>query len=485
MNDAQKILIVDDEENIRRIFKKGLEKKNYTVHTAKNAEDALPKIKNQNYLLIFSDIFMDEMSGLTLLKEARKINPQAKIVVMTAQDTMNNTIEAMRTGAYDYISKPFDFEAVYALIDRVEASRKVQIPSRSKIEDEIDGHSIRSIVGKSKVMQDIFKTIGKSASSDLSVLITGESGTGKEMIAETMHYYSKRKDQPFVCINCAAISRELLESELFGHEKGSFTGAIDQKKGKFEIAKGGTLFLDEIGDMELSLQAKILRVLQNKDFYRVGGKESLEANVRIIAATNQNLEELMKQKRFREDLFHRLNVINISIPPLRARMEDVTLLANHFLKKNTPDLTEGELYLSSETVEILNNYSWRGNIRELENVIQRAVVLARTGPILSEHLPDHIISDDFKTTETDGLLRNRFRQLILEFFLKNQEAQDGNIYEEIIQLVEKKLFEVALEKHSWKQISVAKALGINRNTLKRKIDAMKIEIKKNSPNNCP
>jgi two-component system nitrogen regulation response regulator GlnG len=397
---------------------------------------------------------------------------------------MNNTIEAMRTGAYDYISKPFDFETVYALVDRVEASRKVQIPSRPQIEEEIDGHSIRSIVGKNKVMQDIFKTIGKSAVSDLSVLITGESGTGKEMIAETMHYYSKRKDLPFVCINCAAISRELLESELFGHEKGSFTGAVDQKKGKFEIAKGGTLFLDEIGDMELALQAKILRVLQNKDFYRVGGKEILEADVRIIAATNQNLEELMKQKRFREDLFHRLNVINISIPPLRDRMEDVTLLANHFLKKNTADLTQGETYLSSETVEILNSYSWRGNIRELENVIQRAVVLARTGPILSEHLPDHIIPDDFKTTETDGLWNNRFRQLILEFFLKNQEAQDGNIYEEIIQLVEKHLFKVALEKHSGKQISTAKSLGINRNTLKRKINAMKIEIKKNSPNNC-
>ena len=418
MNDAQKILIVDDEENIRRIFKKALEKKNYTLHTAKNAEDALQKIKNQNYLLIFSDIFMDEMSGLTLLKEVKKINPQAKIVVMTAQDTMNNTIEAMRTGAYDYISKPFDFETVYALVDRVEASREVQIPSRSKIEEEIDGHSIRSIVGKNKVMQDIFKTIGKSAVSDLSVLVTGESGTGKEMIAETMHYYSKRKDLPFVCINCAAISRELLESELFGHEKGSFTGAVDQKKGKFEIAKGGTLFLDEIGDMELALQAKILRVLQNKDFYRVGGKEILEADVRIIAATNQNLEELMKQKRFREDLFHRLNVINISIPPLRDRMEDVTLLANHFLKKNTPDLTEGEVYLSSETVEILNSYSWRGNIRELENVIQRAVVLARTGPILSEHLPDHLLERDQSFKKPENRFEDQLDRLIKEYLKK-------------------------------------------------------------------
>jgi len=484
MNNTKKILIVDDEENIRRIFKKALEKKNYTVHTAPNAEDALQKIKNQKYFLIFSDIFMDGMSGLALLKEVKKISPQAKVVVMTAQDTMNNTIEAMRIGAYDYISKPFDFEVIYTLVARVESNRETQIPSQSEIAGKVDEDSVESIVGKSKVMQDIFKIIGKSATSNLSVLITGESGTGKEMIAEAMHYYSKRKDLPFVCINCAAISKELLESELFGHEKGAFTGAIDQKKGKFEIAKGGTLFLDEIGDMELALQAKILRVLQNKDFYRVGGKEVLEADVRIIAATNKNLEEQMEQKRFREDLFHRLNVINISIPPLRDRMEDVTLLANHFLNKHATDLSQGEIYLSSETIKILNSYSWRGNIRELENVIKRAVVLARTGPILSEHLPDHIISEDFKGAETDGLLNNRFKQLIREYLLKNQETQDGHIYEKIIQLVERQLFEITLEKHSGKQVSVAKTLGINRNTLKRKIDAMKIEIKKNSPNDC-
>ena len=478
MNNTKKILIVDDEENIRRIFKKALEKKNYTVHTAPNAEDALQKIKNQKYSLIFSDIFMDGMSGLALLKEVKKINPQTRVVVMTAQDTMNNTIEAMRMGAYDYISKPFDFEVIYTLAARAESNRETQIPSQSEIKGKVDEDSVESIVGKSKVIQDIFKIIGKSATSNLSVLITGESGTGKEMIAEAMHYYSKRKDLPFVCINCAAISKELLESELFGHEKGAFTGAIDQKKGKFEIAKGGTLFLDEIGDMELALQAKILRVLQNKDFYRVGGKEVLEADVRIIAATNKNLEEQMEQKRFREDLFHRLNVINIFIPPLRDRMEDVTLLANHFLNKHATDLSQGEIYLSSETIKILNSYSWRGNIRELENVIKRAVVLARTGPILSEHLPDHIISEDFKGAETDGFLNNRFKQLIREYLLKNQEAQDGHIYEKIIQLVERQLFEITLEKHSGKQVSVAKTLGINRNTLKRKIDAMKIEIKK-------
>ena len=273
MDNTPKILIVDDEENIRRIFKKALEKKNYVVHTSPNAEDALRKIKNQEYFLVFSDIFMGGMSGLDLLKEVKGTTSQAKIVVMTAQDTMNNTIEAMRMGAYDYISKPFDFDVIYALVDRAESTRGIEAPPETETIQEVDEFSVASIVGKSKKMQDIFKTIGKSATSDLAVLITGESGTGKEMVASAVHYYSSRKDRPFVCINCAAISRELLESELFGHEKGSFTGAVEQKKGKFEIANGGTLFLDEIGDMELQLQAKILRVLQNKDFYRVGGKE--------------------------------------------------------------------------------------------------------------------------------------------------------------------------------------------------------------------
>ena len=484
MNKSHKILIVDDEESIRRIFTKALEKKNYLVHTASNAEDALLKINKHEYLLVFSDIFMAGMSGLDLLKETKRTIPKIKFVIMTAQDTMNNTIEAMKIGAYDYISKPFDFETIYALAHKAQLSIESQTPRTQKGLKEIDSYSVGSIIGKSKSMQDIFKTIGKSAASDLAVLITGESGTGKEMVAGAMHHYSKRTDQPFICINCAAISRELLESELFGHEKGSFTGAIDQKKGKFELAKGGTLFLDEIGDMEPQLQAKILRVLQNKDFYRIGGKQPLEANVRIISATNQNLEELMEKKLFREDLFHRLNVIHILIPPLRDRKEDITLLANHFLRKCETDLSQDECYLSPETEKILNSYSWRGNIRELENVIKRAVVLARTGPILSEHLPDHLVIVDQNTLEADDQLENRFKLLIQDYLLKNQEIQHENIYENLIQLIEKNLFEVMLEKNSGKQVSVAKALGINRNTLKRKIDAMKIDIKKNKTNNC-
>jgi two-component system nitrogen regulation response regulator GlnG len=313
--------------------------------------------------------------------------------------------------------------------------------------------------------------------SDLAVLITGESGTGKEMVARAMHYYSGRNDQPFVCINCAAISRELLESELFGHEKGSFTGAVEQKKGKFEIANGGTLFLDEIGDMELQLQAKILRVLQNHDFYRVGGKTPIEVDVRIIAATNQNLEELMKQKNFREDLFHRINVLNIHVPPLRERSEDIPLLANHFLKIHGSDLPHDEVYLSPEVEHIFKNYAWRGNIRELENVIKRALVLSATGPILPEHLPEHLDSDSL-LEETDGRLENQLNKLIHKYIAQNQEVQDGSLYGKLIQSVEKQLFEIMLDKHHGKQVVVAKIMGINRNTLKRKIDTMKIEVKK-------
>ena len=297
MSQNPKILIVDDEENIRWVFKKAFEKRNFLVDTAQSGEEALHKIQNNDYLTVFTDIFMEGMTGLELLKQVKTLKPDIKVVVMTAQDTMNNTIEAMRRGAYDYTSKPFDFDVIFALVDKALAAQKIQAPPTETLKTPSDEFSIDAIIGKSKKMQDIFKTIGKSAASDLPILITGESGTGKEMVAQALHYYSKRSDHPFIAINCAAISRELLESELFGHEKGAFTGAVERKQGKFELADGGTLFLDEIGDMESPLQAKILRVLQDHEFYRVGGKTPLKVNVRILAATNQDLEKLMTKKQ--------------------------------------------------------------------------------------------------------------------------------------------------------------------------------------------
>ena len=472
-----KILIVDDEENILWVMKKGLEKNSFIVDTATSGEKALEQLRKNKYLLMFSDIFMEGISGLELMKQSQQISPDLKIVIMTAQDSMNNTIEAMRLGAYDYLSKPFDFDDVYKLVEKAETAQSFSLP---KEDNETQTYTIQGeydegiIIGKSKSMKEIFKTIGKSADSDLSILITGESGTGKEMIANTLHRYSQRKDKPFICINCAAIARELLESELFGHERGAFTGAVETKTGKFQQADGGTLFLDEIGDMELPLQAKILRILQNNEYYRVGGKEPLLANARIIAATNQDLPKMIELKSFREDLYHRLNVIHIDMPPLRERIEDISLLANHFISRHTKSLARGPVYLSPDAEIILSNYHWQGNIRELENVMKRAVMLALTGPILPEHLPAHLQEKGYSPNQWE----NRLNQLIQDFLQNQDLKKEGVLYEALIQKIEKQLFKIILGKNSGKQVAAAKALGINRNTLKRKIDAMNIEIKK-------
>lgn len=478
MNATEKILIVDDEESIRWVFKKAFGKKNFLVDTVASGEEALSKIRANDYLIVFTDIFMEGMTGLELLEQIKNTKPDVKVVVMTAQDTMNNTIEAMRFGAYDYISKPFDFDEIFALVDKALGAREFEAPPPPPPENPQEEFSLDAIIGKSKTMQEVFKTIGKSASSDLPILITGESGTGKEMVAQALHFYSRRSNRPFIAINCAAISRELLESELFGHEKGAFTGALERKQGKFELADGGTLFLDEIGDMEPPLQAKILRVLQDHEFYRVGGKTPLKVNVRILAATNQELEKLMEQKLFREDLYHRLNVIPIHLPPLRDRLKDVPLLANHFIRKFSPALANGTVYLSPSAESLLCNYSWRGNIRELENVIKRALVLALSGPILPDHLPGHLTAENAETTEGKEHWEKTLNRLIVDYLKDNPWEAEDNLHDRLIQSVEKQLFEILLDHYSGKQVPTAKALGINRNTLKRKIDAMNIQIKK-------
>lgn len=477
MESNKKILVCDDEENILWVFRKALEEKEFLVHTVTTGPEALEKIRENDYLLVFTDIFMEGMSGLELLEKVHETKPAVHVVVMTAMDTMNNTIEAMRCGAYDYISKPFDFNEIYSLIDRVVESGKIEAPEEEELE-EPDPFLVDAIVGKSKKMQTIFKTIGKAAVTDLSVLITGESGTGKEMVARTLHYYSKRVQLPFICINCAAIARELLESELFGHEKGAFTGAVELKKGKFEMAHKGTIFLDEIGDMELPLQAKILRVLQNNEFYRVGGKEPILVDVRVIAATNQDLPGLMERKLFREDLFHRLNVIHINLPPLRERPEDVPMLANHFLKKFSADLTKGKVYLSPAVENIFKRYNWQGNIRELENVIKRGLVLAAQGPILIEHLPDNLQEKAVVEKDSAGQWEENLDHAVKEFLTRNNREGVNTLYDQLVQSMEKSLFQHLLEKHKGNQVATAKSLGINRNTLKRKIDAMNIQPKK-------
>ncbi|QPJ62284.1 MAG: nitrogen regulation protein NR(I) [Candidatus Nitronauta litoralis] len=477
MTVSNKILVVDDEESILWVFKKALEKRNITVHTAESAQQALDKIQRNDYLLIFTDIFMEGMSGLDLLTAIKSRKPSPPVVVMTAQDTMNNTIEAMRQGAFDYVSKPFDLEDIYDLVDRVVETSNIKPPEKEPTPPE-EAFSVDAIIGRSKHMQDIFKTIGKASVTDLAVLITGESGTGKEMVARALHYYSHRVEEKFIAINCAAIARELLESELFGHEKGAFTGAVESKKGKFELANRGTLFLDEIGDMEISLQAKILRVLQNNEFYRVGGREPVKVDVRIIAATNQNLHELMKQKLFREDLFHRLNVIQIPLPPLRERLEDVPHLANFFLRRISEELAHESVFLSPEVDRLFKNYQWPGNIRELENVIKRGAVLASGGAILPEHLPPGLQEGVIGKSAVNEFWEQHLDPLVRGFLQSHAESDHGNLYDKLVDALEKNLFEHLLRRLNGNQVATAKALGINRNTLKRKIDALNIEPKK-------
>ena len=484
MIDNNKILIVDDDESIRWVLDKGLKKKGYQVDLAKNGREGINKIEKQNdYFIVFLDIFMPDMNGLDVLQKIKKVQPGLFVIIMTAQGTMKNTIEAMQKGAYDYITKPFDLEEIYIFLEKVskeiEQRKRINI-LESELKERIE---IGEIVGKSKAMQRIFKIIGKAASLDVNVLIQGESGTGKELVARALHHNSHRVTEPFITVNCAAIPKDLLESELFGHEKGAFTGAVDQKKGKFELANNGTLFLDEIGDMDLRLQAKILRVLQDKEFYRVGAKSSLKSGARIIAATNRNLEEAVENKQFREDLYHRLNVILIMIPPLREHKEDIPLLAKHFVEKVEQESNHGKIYISPEVLKLLQHYEWSGNIRELENTIKRAVILSSGGTIQPEHLHSHL-SKKLLDSELEGISPVvQFQKELYNLFKNVTDWENGRIYEDAIQSVEKALFQNILEKNGWNQSQAASVLGINRNTLRRKIEEHKLKkdaSKKNS-----
>src|SRR3989337_1378222 len=365
------ILVIDDENSIRWVFKKGLEKKGYTIHTAENGKNALSMLSKNKYLIIFLDIFLPDENGLKLLENIKKQEKEITVVIMTAQGTMKNAIEAMQRGAFDYVTKPFDMDEIYLLIEKVENLKNLERRVYTLEEELKTKYDVGEIVGKSQKMQKVFKTIGKAASSDLTVLITGESGTGKELVARALHKASNRANGPFVAVNCAAIPRELLESELFGYEKGAFTGATESRAGKFEQADGGTLFLDEIGDMDISLQAKLLRVIQEREFYRIGGRIPIKVDVRIITATNQDIDNAIREKRFREDLYHRLNVITIFLPPLRERREDIPILAKYFLKRFSNELNSNVKNITDDAIDILKSHEWKGNVRELENIIKR------------------------------------------------------------------------------------------------------------------
>ena len=474
-----RILVADDEESMRWVLSKALRKKGFTVDLARDGDEALRLIRSESYDLAILDIKMPGISGLDLLDKVHELKADLLVIIMTAEAGMKNAVEAMKRGAYDYLTKPFDLDVMDAIIEKATRAREMTLQVTT-LKEELREHYLleNGIIGNSTPMREVYKTIGKVAPSDMTVLIQGESGTGKELIARAIHYNSRRLVKPFIAMNCAAIPKELLETELFGHEKGSFTGATERKPGKFEQANGGTIFLDEIGDMPLELQAKILRVLQEREITRTGGSQNITVDVRIVAATNQDLQQLVQQRLFREDLYYRLNVVPINLLPLRERREDILLLVDHFLQKTCAELDIPLKKIDQAALDRLVANSWPGNVRELENVIKRAVILS-SDPLLTV--------DDFPVLTTAGGTAGGGDDLSLEAlvdrklracFVNVDKLDNGDIYNMVIEQVERPLISFLLEKTRWNQVRAANILGINRNTLRKKITDLGIEIKK-------
>jgi DNA-binding NtrC family response regulator len=371
-----KVLLIEDKDSLREMLKRALEEGNFVVEEARDGIEAVHKIKNERFLLILSDLRIPHVDGLEILRVAKEADSETPVIFMTAYGSIEIAVEAMKNGAYDFMPKPVDINHLLLLVKRIQSSQQLRNENMILKEEFSRMLGFPRILGEDRSLQEITLAIQKAAPTDATVLITGESGTGKELFARAIHQLSTRKDAPFVAVNCAAIPELLLENELFGHEKGAFTGAMNRKLGKFELAQGGTIFLDEIGEMTIPLQAKLLRVLQEKEFDRVGGTTPVQVDIRVLAATNRNLEQLVADKQFRDDLFFRLSVFPIHIPPLRQRKKDIPLLAEHFVEQFSRELKRGKLKLSVPATRKLMEYSWPGNVRELQNCLERAVILA-------------------------------------------------------------------------------------------------------------
>jgi two-component system, NtrC family, nitrogen regulation response regulator GlnG len=474
------ILVADDEESMRWVLSKALKKKGFNVDLARDGDEALRMIKSSNYDLAILDIKMPGLSGLELLDRVRELKSDLLVVIMTAEASMKNAVEAMKRGAYDYLTKPFDLDVIDAIIEKVDRAREMTSQVTFLKEELKDRYQLeKTIIGNSPAMREIYKTIGKVAPSDVTVLVQGESGTGKELIARAIHFNSKRLGKPFIALNCAAIPKDLLESELFGFEKGAFTGATERKLGKFEQANGGTIFLDEIGDMPIDLQSKILRVLQEKEVTRTGGNQSIAVDVRIVAATNQDLEESVRRKEFREDLFYRLNVIPLQLVPLRERNEDIPLLVEYFLAKICTELESPPKRCSPEALRLLSGYAWPGNVRELENTLKRAVILSSDPLLTVADFPGVRSYKGGELVPSEELSLEGIVDIKLRGSFTNMEKMEsGDVYSMVLEQVERPLIRFVLEKTRGNQVRAADILGINRNTLRKKITELGIEVKK-------
>jgi DNA-binding NtrC family response regulator len=452
---VKSVLIVDDEVGARESLRMIL-KTDYTVLLAKDGEEAILQIREHSPDVILLDIILPDLDGLKLLEKIKQKETDAIVIMITATKTVKTAVEAMKLGAYDYVTKPFDVDELRLIISRALSTQALEKEVRY-LRKEIDKSFVfENIIGKSKAMKEVFDMVRQIADSKSTVLVMGESGTGKELISRAIHYNSNRKNYPFVTINCAAIPETLIESELFGHEKGAFTNAIEKKLGRFEVAHQGTLFLDEIGELSLATQAKILRFLEEKEFIRVGGSKTIKVDVRLITATNRDLNQLLKKAAFREDLYYRINVVPIIIPPLRERKEDIPPLLDHFIKKYNEEGHKKVKGVSKEALELIMNYEWPGNVRELENSIERVIALTSNEYIQPDELPIPL---------TNISKINGIRESILSGKVSFLEAEEE---------FEKGIILDALKKTNYIQSHAAEMLGISRRILKYKMDKLGI-----------
>jgi two-component system, NtrC family, nitrogen regulation response regulator GlnG len=467
VNDKQKVWIVDDDKSIRWVLEKALQKTDVDIQSFSNPEEVLKKIAHEEPDVIISDVRMPGMDGITLLEQIKQKSPDIPVIVMTAYSDLDRAVSAFQGGAFEYLSKPFDVDEVVSLVKRAITHR--QKNSTDAVTESVDEGT--SIIGSAPAMQEVFKAIGRLSGSHFTVLITGETGTGKELVASALHQHSPRSNQPFIAINTAAIPKDLLESELFGHEKGAFTGATGQRLGRFEQANGGTLFLDEIGDMPADLQTRLLRILSQGEFYRVGGHTPINVDVRVIAATHQDLEQLVKEGKFREDLLHRLNVIRVHVPALRERKTDVVELTKHFLKSAANELNEETKQLLPETENYLAKLAWPGNVRQLENFCRWVTIMASGGEIHIDDLPPEL-KQDIDSVEISDEWESTFRKWTESSLLKG----DTELLRNAVPRFETILIEEALKKSGGRRQDAAKLLGWGRNTLTRKIKQLELDL---------
>ncbi|HSQ50010.1 MAG TPA: sigma-54 dependent transcriptional regulator [Nitrospiraceae bacterium] len=452
----KRVLLIDDEARVRASLKMVLDPA-YEVIQAADAKEGLELFRKEAPHLVLLDVILPGTDGLSVLQTLRAEDRAAPVIMLTGTKSVKTAVDAMKFGAADYLSKPFDVEELRIVVEHALKNQELQREVKQLRAQVVRRYAFHNLIGKSPSMQDIYNKIEQVADSRTTVLITGESGTGKELVAKALHFNSSRRERPFIALNCAAIPETLIESELFGHEKGSFTDATARRVGQFELANNGTLFLDEIGDLSAMTQAKLLRILQEREFTRVGGVQSIKVDVRIVAATNKNIEELVRKGQFREDLYYRINVIALYLPPLRERGEDVPLLANHFLAKRIEEDSRPPQEFSKDAVDLLSRYPWPGNVREMENIIEQAFIWSKgSDAITPEHLPNILKNDSRSSSLRDDTLAGRLslEKAVMEF--------------------EREIILDALKRTNYIQTHAANLLGISRRMLKYRMDTLGI-----------